>query len=76
MPDDLKHLLKDFDDDDDRKHLEEQLAAAPKIWESLKLDAATLADGSKLYRQHCLHCHGLSGNGRGPTAPWGQPSSA
>src|SRR5437879_6817929 len=28
-----------------------------------------LAEGSKLYRRHCLHCHGISGDGRGPTGP-------
>lgn len=37
------------------------------------LDAATLAKGSQLYRRHCLHCHGLSGDGHGPTAPWVNP---
>lgn len=40
---------------------------------ALKLDAATLARGSSLYRIHCLHCHGLSGDGRGPTAFWVNP---
>ena len=35
----------------------------------LGLDDATLQEGSRLYRQHCLHCHGLTGDGRGPTAP-------
>src|SRR5262249_45817217 len=28
----------------------------------LQLEEATLAEGSRLYRQHCLHCHGLEGN--------------
>lgn len=41
--------------------------------DTLKLDKATLAKGASLYRLHCLHCHGLSGNGRGPTAPWVNP---
>lgn len=35
-----------------------------------KLDEANLARGAQLYRQQCLHCHGLTGDGRGPTAPW------
>jgi mono/diheme cytochrome c family protein len=39
----------------------------------LDLRSATLEKGSKLYRLHCLHCHGLSGDGRGPTAPWVNP---
>jgi mono/diheme cytochrome c family protein len=25
------------------------------------------------YRRHCLHCHGLAGDGRGPTGPWVSP---
>jgi mono/diheme cytochrome c family protein len=29
--------------------------------------------GSTLYRLHCLHCHGVSGDGRGPTAAWVNP---
>ncbi len=32
-----------------------------------------LLRGSKLYRRHCLHCHGLAGDGRGPTGPWVHP---
>lgn len=39
----------------------------------LQLDDATLARGSQLYRRHCLHCHGVSGDGRGPTAAWVNP---
>lgn len=45
----------------------------PGLVAPLKVDGETLAKGSLLYRQHCLHCHGLSGNGRGPTAPWVNP---
>jgi mono/diheme cytochrome c family protein len=41
--------------------------------DTLRLDEATLAHGSQLYRLHCLHCHGLSGDGRGPTSPWVNP---
>lgn len=39
----------------------------------LKLDDATLAMGSTRYRIHCLHCHGVPGDGRGPTARWINP---
>jgi mono/diheme cytochrome c family protein len=38
-----------------------------------RLDDPTLAHGSYLYRIHCLHCHGLTGNGRGPTSAWVNP---
>lgn len=34
-----------------------------------------VAGGYALYRQHCLHCHGINGDGRGPTAAflWPRP---
>jgi mono/diheme cytochrome c family protein len=41
--------------------------------QALHLDDVTLAKGSELYRIQCLHCHGLTGNGHGPTAPWVNP---
>ena len=41
--------------------------------EALKLDSRTLERGSSLYRIHCLHCHGVTGDGRGPTARWVNP---
>jgi mono/diheme cytochrome c family protein len=41
--------------------------------ETLKLDGDTLAEGSRLYRLHCLQCHGVTGDGRGPTAKWVNP---
>jgi mono/diheme cytochrome c family protein len=40
---------------------------------TLGLDEQTLQAGSQLYRRHCLHCHGLTGNGQGPTAAWVNP---
>jgi mono/diheme cytochrome c family protein len=45
----------------------------PELRSALKLDDKTLEEGSMLYRLHCLHCHGVPGNGRGPTAPWVNP---
>jgi mono/diheme cytochrome c family protein len=39
----------------------------------LQLDEGTLKQGSRLYRLHCLQCHGLTGDGRGPTAKWVNP---
>jgi mono/diheme cytochrome c family protein len=39
----------------------------------LELDDATLLRGSRMYRQQCLHCHGLTGSGHGATAPWVNP---
>jgi mono/diheme cytochrome c family protein len=41
--------------------------------ETLKLDDETLRHGSHYYRLHCLQCHGVTGDGRGPTAKWVNP---
>lgn len=49
------------------------LGVAPEFVERLQLQEDQLKEGSRLYRQHCLHCHGLEGNGRGPTGPWVNP---
>jgi mono/diheme cytochrome c family protein len=45
----------------------------PEFVQLLKLDPDLLAEGSRVYRQQCLHCHGLTGDGRGPTSPWVNP---
>ena len=45
----------------------------PDFNKFLKLDEATLARGSEVYRAQCLHCHGLTGDARGPTAAWINP---
>jgi mono/diheme cytochrome c family protein len=39
----------------------------------LKLDDATVKEGGRLYRLHCVHCHGVPGDGQGPTARWISP---
>jgi mono/diheme cytochrome c family protein len=57
-----KVFLKDADDD-----------VKGRI-QALKLDDKTLEHGSRVYRRHCMHCHGVSGDGRGPTGPWVNPT--
>jgi mono/diheme cytochrome c family protein len=47
--------------------------SADDLIDRLKLDEDTLAEGSRQYRRNCLHCHGLPGDGRGPTGPWLNP---
>ncbi len=42
--------------------------------QDLKLDEKTLEHGSRVYRRHCMHCHGVTGDGRGPTGPWVNPT--
>jgi mono/diheme cytochrome c family protein len=46
---------------------------AQKQVAELKLDKDTLEKGSQHYRLHCMHCHGVTGDGRGPTGPWINP---
>lgn len=45
----------------------------PAAREKLKLDDKELKEGSRLYRIHCVHCHGVAGNGHGPTSRWINP---
>lgn len=40
---------------------------------TLQIDMPALKDGANHYRIHCLHCHGVSGDGHGPTARWINP---
>jgi mono/diheme cytochrome c family protein len=40
---------------------------------ALKLQPSMLKEGSRQFRRNCLHCHGLPGDGRGPTGPWLNP---
>jgi mono/diheme cytochrome c family protein len=39
----------------------------------LKLDDKTVKEGGRLYRINCVHCHGVPGDGQGPTARWISP---
>ena len=50
-------------------------AAGPVTGDRLNVDpnAPHLPKGEGLYRQHCVHCHGVTGNGKGPTAAFLNP---
>jgi mono/diheme cytochrome c family protein len=41
--------------------------------EKLGLDDESLKKGAKYYRVNCVHCHGVPGDGRGPTGRWVNP---
>lgn len=47
--------------------------AAPTIGTSKEFDPAALAAGSQVYKKRCIDCHGLNGDGRGPTSLWVVP---
>ncbi len=44
-----------------------------RLKQELQLEPHVLRKGSRLYRLHCLHCHGVTGDGLGPTAQWVNP---
>jgi mono/diheme cytochrome c family protein len=43
---------------------------APKKGDKLAVHGAVLQRGHRLYMTHCEHCHGVSGDGDGPTAKY------
>jgi mono/diheme cytochrome c family protein len=61
-----------FDKEDGAAEQTRQQTVRQEV-ERLQLDPKTLAEGSRQYRRHCMHCHGVPGNGRGPTGPWLNP---
>jgi mono/diheme cytochrome c family protein len=48
-----------------------QLSAAEG--DSIQVIGDGLQKGRNLYLRHCVHCHGVSGDGDGPTAPYLKP---
>lgn len=70
----LKSALDDMFGTPAHPQVQVKNAALFPIFDRLLLDDPALERGSTLFRRHCLHCHGLSGDGRGPTAPWVHPS--
>jgi len=54
--------------------LASKLTTVPAEGDEVVLDGGTvLQTGRKLYQRHCSHCHGTSGDGDGPTAPYLKP---
>lgn len=83
---DYEELFPDLYEDPeslDPEEKEELEAEQSAIKDLLKLDMLKLAAGPYgsdeegttrgLYRQHCVHCHGISGDGAGPTAAFLNP---
>lgn len=48
-------------------------SAAPAVGDKFVLVGNVFQSGRKLYMEHCLHCHGVSGDGAGPTAEYLNP---
>ncbi len=47
--------------------------ADPRMPDDSLFDPEGLLKGSDLYRLNCMHCHGVAGDGNGPTAPFLNP---
>ena len=47
--------------------------AIPSTLGDVTVTPDQLALGSRVYRRLCTQCHGLTGDGRGPTGPWVYP---
>lgn len=48
-------------------------ADPPAAGDSFIIAGAPLQRGRKLYMEHCMHCHGVAGDGNGPTARYLNP---
>ncbi len=46
------------------------VADAAKVGDKVTVVGDTLQYGRDLYLRHCVHCHGVSGDGNGPTAKY------
>jgi mono/diheme cytochrome c family protein len=53
---------------------EQGFESAPAVGDRIVIGAGeVLKEGRMLYAEHCQHCHGVSGDGNGPTAPYLNP---
>jgi mono/diheme cytochrome c family protein len=55
------------------KPCDNAVAAGDKFTVLLNEPGWRLKEGRNLYMRHCLHCHGVSGDGKGPTADYLNP---
>jgi mono/diheme cytochrome c family protein len=66
--------VKSFDPATGRVELVGALAEPPKQGERVVVDfGSRLQSGRKHYMHHCMHCHGVTGDGEGPTAEYLNP---
>jgi len=72
-----KHDITRFDGDSGQIHvtpgIESELKAGDQATVITKPHGWKLKLGRNLYMRHCLHCHGVSGDGNGPTAQYLNP---
>ena len=56
-----------------RIHIDAFMNPAPAVGDELTVVGGKLQAGRMLYMEHCVHCHGTSGDGNGPTAKYLNP---
>ncbi|MCA9081202.1 MAG: c-type cytochrome [Planctomycetaceae bacterium] len=66
--------IREWDAETRTATFETKLANIPSTGASALIGpGAVLKDGRMLYAEHCQHCHGVSGDGAGPTAQYLNP---
>jgi len=65
--------LRNYDSENRLVSLQQGLETAPAVGDQFVIVGDVLQNGRKLYMTHCMHCHGVSGDGVGPTAPFLNP---
>ncbi len=66
-------LLASYDASDKSFEALTAFEAAPADGDQFVVAGQNLRHGRKLYARHCQHCHGVSGDGEGPTAQYLNP---
>jgi len=62
-----------YDADEKTLDVNVTLEPPPELGDRFYLLGYQLAQGHKLYRKYCVHCHGVNGDGKGPTAEYLNP---
>lgn len=66
--------IRSWDEAAQTATLETALIETPEVGDAVILGPGViLANGRMLYAEHCQHCHGVTGDGQGPTAPYLNP---
>ena len=64
-------LVGSFDKDTNTLKLSAAPGLPPKTGDKIVIGPGeVLTHGRLLYAEHCQHCHGVAGDGKGPTAPY------
>lgn len=65
--------IKSYDYETSTVTIEKSPEIAPQPGETFLVECVRLQQGRDLYNRHCMHCHGMSGEGTGPTSRYLNP---